>query len=152
MFDVELMIICLRRGAWLNGADWHPYVRYTIAKRLNVRKDLMFIEGYSLHVDEILDYQLNGGTIKTRDHLRKMARMAFQRPSRSKYDLAMSKFLTSITSDHEEDTLTQPLHWIRTAIMATESNMFFGMNLYTSEMHLQKMTLCRMLNATIGSQ
>lgn len=147
VFDVELMLICLKNGAWLNGAPWQPYVRYTIAKRLKARQDKLFRGEVLKYKEDILSYQLRGGLLADRDKLRKLAHRLIG-PQATLYDRSVAQLIASITDSIEENTLVQPFHWIRTTIAATEMPLV-GMNLYTAENILQKQTLSEMLKATV---
>jgi hypothetical protein len=150
LFDLELMLVCLRAGAWLNGKDWHPFARYTIAKRLKDRSDLLFPNEYAQYAKAIRSYQLHGGLNSVRDELRRVARNLQQGPASVIYDKALAGLITSITHPIEDNTYIQPFHWIRTTLAASHWDPMYGMNLYNSEMKKQKETLCTMLHGTIG--
>jgi hypothetical protein len=146
-FDVELILVCLRAGAWLNGEDWRPFVRYTIAKRLKDRADKLFPDEYAQYKKPVLDYQMNGGLNTTRDNLRRVSRSLQQ--LHTPFNIALARLIASITDPNEENTYIQPFHWIRTVLAASQHEQMYGMNLYNSEMVKQKETLCKMLRATI---
>lgn len=149
VFDVELLLVCLRAGAWLNGVDWHPYVRYTIAKRLKMRQDRLFTGDLAPYKQEVLHFQFKGGSHDQRDRLRKLSRSLSYGPTSTQHHKVMGKLISSIVDPIEENTYILPLHWIRTALATSQPFPGFGMNLYTSENELQKQTLCRFLKATI---
>lgn len=148
-FDVEFMIAMLQAGAWLNGSDWQVHVRYTIAKRLRVRLNMIFQEPFLPLRDTILDYQLNGGTFKTRDAIRSLATTIFRHPRSTPPLIATARLVLSVVDDVQVNTLIQPFHWIRAVVGASEFNPTFGMYLVRSEMFRQKVTLTQMLRAKL---
>lgn len=148
-FDVEFMLALLQAGAWLNGGDWQVYARYTIAKRLRVRLNVIFQEPFLPLRDTILDYQLNGGTFKTRDAIRKLASTIFRHPRSTPSLVTASRLVLSLVDDVQVNTLIQPFHWIRATLGASETNPVFGMYLVRSETFRQKVTLAQMLRAKL---
>lgn len=148
VMDVELMIACLRGGAWLQE-DWQPYVRYTIAKRLRMRSSLLFTAPFAEIKDEFLEYQLNGGTFKQQDSLKKFVTSVMRHPNASEFHVNMCRLMASTFDGVTDNTLIQPFHWIRAALARTESNPVFGLTLFNSEMMQQKLTLVKMLRARL---
>lgn len=149
--DVEVMVACLKAGAWLGAEDWQPYVRYTIAKRLRIRSKVLFTPPFDEIRGKLLDYQLNGGTFKAQSELKKYVAAVMKHPKATKQQEAMCRLMMAIIDPIEDNTLFQPFHWIRAALAATETSPVYSMTLYTSEMQKQKVTLCQMLRATLPS-
>lgn len=147
MHSVEFMLAMLQEGAWVQDKDWQLYARYTVAKRLRVRARSVFIGVFADMQDTVMDYQLNGGTFKTRDSIRQTALMMLQHPQSTPALVAVSKLLLSLTDDISVNTVIQPFHWIRTIYGLSDTNPVFSMSLAQSEMLRQKATLCLMLRA-----
>ncbi len=148
-YDVELMLAMLRAGAWLDGRDWKPYARYAIGKRMRVRLNSIFREPFLDVRDDILSFQLEGGSFKTREMLRKRAARFYKHPEATPYLTAFSRLLLSVADDDPINTMIQPFHWIRAVLATSDPNPVFGMGLAKSEMFRQKVTLTRMLQAKL---
>ena len=149
VMDVELMIACLRGGAWLQE-EWQPYVRYTIAKRLRVRSELLFTCPFDVVRDDFLDFQLNGGTFKHQDRLKRFVNETIRHPLGTEFTTNMCRLIASTLDSVQENTLIQPFHWIRAALARTESNPVYGLTLSNAEMAQQKLTLTKMLRARLS--
>jgi hypothetical protein len=146
-YDVELIIACLKYGCWIEE-PWQPYLRYTIAKRLRVRTEILSREPFTDIWPEFLKYQLYGGTFKQQDRLKVFAAKILTAPKSHKFDTVRAKLFQSVLDEIVDNAVVQPLHWIR-ASLAVSDNPVYGMNLATSEGHKQKVTLCKMLRATL---
>jgi len=148
-FEVEMILVCLQHGAWLDGADWQPFARYAIAKRLKERSDIIFQDSYAQYKDAICDFQLHGGRLAERDRLKKLARSLMQKNVLTPFDRSFGKLVSSITTGDDTTSVIHPFHWIRTCLGFSQSEPIFGMNLVSSENTQQKETLCAMLRASI---
>jgi hypothetical protein len=143
---VEVMVVILMHGGWLIQTDWKPFVRYTIANRLRIRKTVLFDNVFFGKVaDKFLDFQLNGGTFALQKELRVAALTTLRHPARTDRHVAVSRLILSTMDELEVNTLIQPFHWIRTALGLSEVSSPFGMALANSEMLRQKKTLCKLL-------
>lgn len=146
-FDVEFMVACLACDAWI-FEPWEPYVRYTIAKRLRIHKDILFDEPFSNIKNEFLEYQLEGGGFKTKNRLYDVASSFVNHPKMSNKQKTVAKIILSTLDDIQFNTLVQPFHWIRLAVAQTENDPTFSMSLYLTEIIKQKTTLCSMLSTS----
>jgi hypothetical protein len=152
-YDVEYMLALLQVGAWVEY-DWKTLVRYTIAKRLKVRASALFPEPFTSMQEQVLEYQLQGGTYRVRDAIRKKGVSVWNHPLATSQQQAVAKLLLSITDERTENALIQPFHWIRAAVGLSEDNHVFSLGLVRSEMARQKVTLTSFLRAqaTLESQ
>jgi len=141
---VEFMVLCLWRGAWIKD-DWRPYVRYAIHNRLKNRKDLLFSPVFNEVIDVFFEFQLEGGTFTRRKYIRSIAADIVKTARMSQKDKTAAMILFAATNELEDNNLMQPFHWIRATLGFTQDCSSFGVNMVNSEMHRQKVTLCKML-------
>jgi hypothetical protein len=150
-YDVEYMIALLQVGAWVEG-KWHSYVRYSVAKRLRLRAPLIFVTPFESLQEQVMLFQLEGGTYKVRDLIRRKGVAVVNHPLSTPKQQAVARLLISITDDRIENALIQPFHWIRAAVGLSESNPVYSLSLVRSEMVRQKVTLASFLRARVDDQ
>lgn len=146
VFDVEFMLALLHSGAWIQE-DWHPYARFTIAKRLRVHSTTLFDEAFASIRDEFLEYQLEGAGLKSQERIKDHAKHIISNPIASSKQKIVARLMLSTFDNVQFNTLVQPFHWIRLAVALTESDSTFSMALHCTERSKQKLTLCKMLRA-----
>lgn len=149
---VELMLIVLMEGGWVNHFNWKAYARMLIASRLHKKKASIFRDEFEVMADPVIHYQLQGGLFKTQKKIQDFARKQLVLQNPDNYVQACSRLCLAVTDEVQTNAYVHPLHWIR-AILATEDRQpAFGMAAYQVEMHYQKKTLCRLIRSPLPSE
>lgn len=146
---VELMLISLMEGAWVQADDWRAYARLLIASRLRKKKVSLFHDTLECMREPVMEFQLHGGTRKQQEHIRAYAKKLLVLQDPDPYIQGAARLCLSITDEVQVHSYVHPLHWIRATLSTLDRQPAFGMAAYQVEMLQQKKTLCDLIRAEL---
>ena len=146
---VELMLVALMDGAWIQADNWRDYARLTIASRLRKKKVSLFHDQFEAMREPVMNFQLHGGTIKQQKHIREFAKKMLVLQNPDPYIQGCARLCLSVTDEVQVHSYMHPLHWIRAVLSTLDRQPAFGMAAYQVEMHHQKKTLCDLIRAEL---